>query len=142
MNHIPSRSTQERERGAALIELALTLPVVLLLTLMLIQFGVLAYAGSMAEQAARQGARAGSVAQINPAGFAVAEAQRVAYTGFAIGHPHVVALAPGGVVGSELTLRVTYQVPNFVGRLAGLFTSLPTDAFAVKGEATFRREGW
>ena len=93
MNHIPSRSTQEHERGAALIELALTLPVVLLLTLMLIQFGVLAYAGSLAEQAARQGARVGSVAQVNPAGFAVAEAQRVAYTGFSIGHPHVVALA-------------------------------------------------
>ena len=142
MNHIPSLSTQEHERGAALIELALTLPVVLLLTLMLIQFGVLAYAGSMAEQAARQGARVGSVAQVNPAGFAVAEAQRVAYTGFAIGQPQVVALAPGGVVGSELTLRVTYQVPNFVGRLAGLFTSLPTDAFAVSGTATFRREGW
>ena len=142
MNHFQSRSTLERERGAALIELALTLPVVLLLTLMLIQFGVLAYAGSLAEQAARQGARVGSVAQVNPAGFAVAEAQRVAYTGFSIGHPHVVALAPGGVVGSELTIRVTYQVPNFVGRLAGLFTSLPTDAFAVSGTATFRREGW
>jgi len=142
MNHFTSRSTQERERGAALIELALTLPVVLLLTLMLIQFGVLAYAGSMAEQAARQGARVGSVAQVNPAGFAVTEAQRVAYTGFAIGHPHVVALAPGGVVGSELTIRVTYQVPNFVGRLAELFTTLPGEAFAVHGEATFRREGW
>ncbi len=78
------------ECGSGLVELALVLPVVLILTLAIVQFGVLGFAASAADNAARQGARLGSVAQVNPAGQAV-------------------ALAPGGVVGSELTIRVTYQ---------------------------------
>ncbi len=130
------------QHGSGLVELALVLPVVLILTLAIVQFGVLGFAASAADNAARQGARLGSVAQVNPAGQAVAEAQRVAATTFSIGHPQVVALAPGGVVGSELTIRVTYQVPNFVGWLAGLFAGVPTGPFPVSSEATFRREGW
>ena len=135
----PERS---QERGSALVEMALTVPVVLLLALIIIQFGVTSFAGSAAEAAARQGARVGSVAQVNPAGQAVAEAQQVAVATFSIGQPQVVALAPGGVVGSELTIRVTYQVPNFVGWLAALFSDVPTGSFPVSSQATFRREGW
>ena len=90
------------ERGSGLVELALVLPVVLVLTLAIVQFGVLGFAASAADNAARQGARIGSVAQVNPAGQAVAEAQQVAVATFSIGQPQVVALAPGGVVGSEL----------------------------------------
>ena len=133
---------QSAERGSALVEMALTIPVVLLVALIIIQLGVTSFAGSAAEAAARQGARVGSVAQINPAGYAVAEAQRVAFTSFSAGQPQVVALAPGGVVGSELTIRVTYQVPNFVGSLGGLFSGLPADPISVSGQASFRREGW
>ncbi len=130
------------ERGSGLIELALTLPVVLLVSLVIIQFGVTAFAGAAAEAAARQSARVGSVAQVNPAGYAVAEAQRVAFTSFSAGHPQVIALAPGGVVGSELTIRVTYQVPNYIGFLGGLFSGLPGGPISVSGQATFRHEGW
>ena len=134
--------TPRNERGSGLVELALILPAVLILTLTIMQFGVLGFAASAADNAARQGARVGSVAQINPAGQAVAEAQRVAVAAFSIGQPQVVALAPGGVVGSELTIRVTYQVPNFVGWLASLFAGVPTGPFPVNSQATFRREGW
>jgi Flp pilus assembly protein TadG len=130
------------EQGSGLIELALTLPIVLLVALVIIQFGVVAFAGSAAEAAARQGARVGSVSQLNPAGQAVAEARRVAFTSFSAGNPQVVALAPGGVVGSELTIRVTYQVPNFLSSVAGLFSGLPAGPITVNGQATFRREGW
>ncbi len=130
------------ERGSGLIELALTLPVVLLVALVIVQFGVTSFAGAAAEAAARQGARVGSVAQVNPAGYAVAEAQRVAFTSFSAGQPQVIALAPGGVVGSELTIRVTYQVPNFMGFLGGLFAGLPDSPISVSGQATFRHEGW
>lgn len=130
------------ERGSGLVEMALTLPLVLLVSLVIIQFGVTAFAGSAAEAAARQGARVGSVAQVNPASYAVAEAQRVAFTSFSAGNPQVIALAPGGVVGSELTLRVTYEVPNFIGFLGGLFAGLPSDSIMVSGQASFRREGW
>lgn len=130
------------ERGSSLIEMALVLPIMLLVSVVILQFGVAAFAGAAAEAAARQGARVGSVAQVNPAGYAVAEARRVAVTSFSVGQPDVVALAPGGVVGSELTLRVTYQVPNFLSWLTGLFPSVPTGPLPVSGQATFRREGW
>ncbi len=128
--------------GSGLVELALILPIVLLLTLAIIQFGVLGFAASAADNAARQGARLGSVAVVNPAGYAVAEAQRVAETSFSIGQPQAIALAPGGVVGSELTIQVTYQVPNFVGWLVALFADVPSGPFPVSGQATFRHEGW
>jgi hypothetical protein len=133
---------KDREQGSGLIEMALTLPIVLLVSVVIVQFGVAAFAGAAAEASARQGARVGSVAQVNPAGYAVAEARRVAVTSFAAGQPAVVALAPGGVVGSELTIRVTYQVPNFMSFLGGLFAGLPTGPISVSGQATFRREGW
>ena len=68
------------ERGSGLVELALILPVILILTLAIVQFAMLGFAASAADSAARQGARVGSVAQINPAGQALAEAQRVAMT--------------------------------------------------------------
>jgi len=45
----------------------------------------------------------------------------------------VVAFAPGGVVGSDLTIRVTYQVPNFLSWLSGLFAGLPTGPLSVSG---------
>ena len=130
------------ERGSALIEMALILPIMLLVSVVILQFGVAAFAGAAAEAAARQGARVGSVAQVNPAGYAVSEARRVAVTSFSAGQPDVVALAPGGIVGSELTIRVTYQVPNFLSWLTGLFAGLPTGPLPVSGQATFRREGW
>ncbi|CAG1002656.1 hypothetical protein ANRL2_04187 [Anaerolineae bacterium] len=135
-------SERDAERGSGLVEMALTLPLVLLVSFVIIQFGVTAFAGSAAEAAARQGARVGSVAQVNPAGYAVAEAKRVAFTSFSAGDPQVTALAPGGVVGSELTIRVTYLVPNFIGFLGGLFAGLPSESIAVSGQASFRREGW
>ena len=55
------------ERGSALIEMALILPIMLLVSVVIVQLGVAAFAGAAAEAAARQGARVGSVAQVNPA---------------------------------------------------------------------------
>ena len=42
------------ERGSGLVELALVLPVVLVLTLAIVQLGVLGFAASAADNAARQ----------------------------------------------------------------------------------------
>ena len=52
------------EQGSGLVEMALVLPVVLILTLGIVQFGVLGFAASAADNAARQGARVGSVARL------------------------------------------------------------------------------
>jgi len=47
-------------------------------------------------------------------------------------------LAPGGVAGSTLKVRVSYEVPNLMGNLV---PGLPSH-FTAHGEATTRQEGW
>jgi len=125
-------------RGSELTEAAVTLPVVLLLLLGMVQFGIVVYGSQMAKEAARHGARMGSVAQDIPAVRAYVAAYRFAQGALPIGEPEVRILAPGGVVGSELRIRVTYRVPNLVSGFPGL----PEGPFTVFGEATARREGW
>jgi len=124
------------------MEFAVTIPIALVVVLGLLQVGMVAYASQMAKEAARHGARTGSVALDDPAGRAYVAAQTHAESAFAVGNPEVVILAPGGVVGTELRIRVTYHVPNIIGRLSGLVPGLPTDGWEVFGEATARQEGW
>lgn len=125
-------------RAAEILEASVTLPIVLLLLLGILQMGVTVYGSQMAKEAARHGARVGSVAQDNPAGRAVAAAYSFAHEALPVGQPQVQILAPGGIVGTELRIRVTYRVPN----LFGGFPGLPSGPFVVFGEATARQEGW
>jgi len=124
------------QRWGTMVEGAIVIPILLMVTLLIIQFGMLAYANQMAEEAARYGARVGSVTQKNPAGAAAAAAGSFASSAFGAGSPNVSVLAPGGVAGSTLKVRVEYQVPN----IAGAF--LPVGSLTASGEATTRQEGW
>ncbi len=123
-------------RGAESLEAAATIPVVAMLVFFLVQGGILVYNAQICQEAARHGARMGSVAQVNPAAVAYAEAS--AYASRLMGSPSVTILAPGGVVGSELTVRVETDVPNVMGHLV---PGMPS-SIHVSGEATFRQEGW
>jgi Flp pilus assembly protein TadG len=53
----PARSGSRRTRGQALVEFALTLPIMLLILLAVVDLGRAFYAGVVAEQAAREGVR-------------------------------------------------------------------------------------
>lgn len=132
------RQFLKSKRGSELTEAAVTLPIVILLLLGIVQFGIVVYGSQMAKEAARHGARMGSVAQENPAGRAATAAFNFAETALPIGDPQVYILAPGGVVGQELRIRVVYSVPNLVGGFPGL----PDGPFVVFGDATARQEGW
>jgi Flp pilus assembly protein TadG len=122
------------ERGIELIEAAVTLPIVFMLFLVIVQFGWTVYAQQTVQEAARYGVRRGVVAQSNPGGLARTEA--LGFTANAgLGGASAQVLAPGGVVGSTLRLRVTYQPPNLLG-----WMGLPQ--MTVKGEAEGRMEGW
>jgi hypothetical protein len=103
------------------------------------QFGILVYATQMTQEAARHGARMGSVVQAG-GGADVARSEAAAYIHRAlpIGNPRVDILAPGGIVGSYLRVRVSCTVPNYMGSLV---PGLPPH-WDVNGEATFRQEGW
>ena len=113
----------------------------ILLMVVILNFGMLAYTAQAAENAANYGARRGSVAQGNAVGEAVSAAAYAANQAL-IGEYTVQAVAPGGIAGSELGIRVTYRVPNLMAPLAGMFPGLPRGDFTGNATAIFRQEGW
>lgn len=130
-----------RRRAAVFAETAFALPVLLLVTLSLIQLGVVAWGANAATNAARHGARMASVVQGGgAAGVARAMAAQAIASEYPIGEASVQVLSPGGAPGSVLTVRVTVRAPNLLAPLLGLF-GLPS-AWTVSGEASFRQEGW
>jgi len=128
-----------KPRGQSAVEFALLVVVTLVLFLGMTQVGLYLYGLSVVENAARSGARAGSVAQTCPACQAAASARAALSGAPAVSRPAVAILAPGGVVGSTLRIRVTAHIPVIVpgGALLGLSRLLDVSA-----EATFRQEGW
>ncbi len=132
------------ERGSVLGETAFTFPLILLLTLGLLQGGMIGWAANAAANAARHGARMASVTQVNAASVAAHEATQAARTDFPADHsPSVQVLSPGGIPGSQITLRVTVHAPNLLSFAGGLFPGLPGGpTIPVHGDATFRQEGW
>jgi hypothetical protein len=124
------------------VEAAITFPVAILIMLALTNLGLVVFGQQAVQAAARHGARMGSVAQNCSACWAVREARGSIEGLSLIQNPAVTVLAPGGVAGSTLKIRVTGEVPNFFGGLAAIFPGLPSGPFPLKAEATFRQEGW
>lgn len=124
------------------VEAAMTLPIAILVMLVTINMGLVVFGQQAVQSAARHGARMGSVAQSCPACWAVREARSAIEGAVPVQNPDVAILSGGGAAGSILRIRVTGEVPNFFGGLSGLFPGIPSGPFRLKGEATFRQEGW
>jgi Flp pilus assembly protein TadG len=130
---------RKSERGASTVEFAASVVLVILMFLGMLQVGAYLWAESIVENAARHGARMGSVSQ----GCAACDAVSAATSALA-GQPllqdaSVSVLAPGGVVGSTVKIRVSANIPLFLP--AG--DTLGLDRLTkVQAEATFRQEGW
>ena len=127
-----------RGRRGDMVEGALTLPLMALVTLALVNLALAGYASVTASNAASYAARAASVAQSDPAGVAAAVAARALQAG--IGTYHV-TVAVDATPGGRVAVRVRWEVPNFFGSLMPLFGQ---PAGQLRGEAvsTFRKEGW
>lgn len=129
-----------RSCKAELDEAALALPVILLVSLGLINLTLFGTAAVNAANAANYGARMGSMAQANPLGYAVSAANQK-LGALPVGE---YAISTGGstVAGGVMWVRVEYRVPNYFRDLAGIFgVSAPS---TLSGQVTqyFRREGW
>lgn len=97
MNKV-ARSHRRDERGAAAVEFALVFPVFLLLVLGTIDFGYFFFVSEIVTNAAREGARAGSVVDPNDGtSAALAAAQSTAST----------YLTRGGLTAKGVTTNVT-----------------------------------
>jgi hypothetical protein len=101
-----------------MVEGALTFPLMALVTLALVNLALAGFASTTANHAAGYGARAGSVAQVDPAGRALEAAQQALRSGVGDYAVRVTAdTYPGGVVRVE----VDWSVPNLYGSLMPLF---------------------
>jgi Flp pilus assembly protein TadG len=129
----------KKQKGQSAVEFALLVVVTITMFLAMVQFGLYLYGLSVVENAARNGARAGSVAQSCPTCQATSAAQASLDGAPAIYDPHVSILAPGGVVGSTVKIRVTGHIPLIIP--GGILLNLD-QILNVSAEATFRQEGW
>jgi hypothetical protein len=130
---------KRKERGQSAVEFAMVVTMAIIMFLGMVQFGMYLYGLSIVENASRQAARMGSVAQDCPPCAAVSAANSSLSGQPVIRDTTVSILAPGGVVGSTVRIRVTAHIPMIVpgGSSFGL-GPLTT----VSAESTFRQEGW
>jgi Flp pilus assembly protein TadG len=146
------RKRMRSERGAELIEFALTLPLLLLLVLGIIEFGFMFQEYEVVTNAAREGARIGAL--IPSAGYKATEAQQRAMDYLIAGGlksaqatpaPTVVqsqiAITGTGKCIPAVTATVTYQhpLPFLSGILSYFNNSMST--VALKGVSVMRTEG-
>jgi Flp pilus assembly protein TadG len=126
------------KRAIETLEAAITFPIAILVMLATVNLGMVVYGQQAVQAAARHGARMGSVAQQCSACYAVSAASSAIDGDPIVKEANVSILAPGGVTGSILSVRVSGSIPSFLGNLV---PGLPA-SFDVSAEATFRQEGW
>ena len=121
----------DREGGQATVELALLLPVIVVLLLVILQIGLIARDVVLVSHAAREAARAAAVDSAPGAARAAAEE-----AGGLQADRLVVRATGRGDAGSRVRVRITYRAPTkvpIVGALLGDRT--------LRAEATMRVEG-
>jgi len=130
-----------RSKRAELDEAAFVLPVLLLVSIGLINLAIIGFAAINANNAANYGARMGSVAQANATGVAQSAAQEK-LNAVRVGS-YLITVSGNQTPGGLMTVTVQYTVPNYFGTLAGYFgvASAPRE-FKGTAKAHFRKEGW
>ena len=130
---------KQKERGQSSVEFALVVTTAIIMFLGMVQFGMYLYGLSIVENASRQAARMGSVAQDCPPCAAVSAAHSSLAGQPIIRDAAVSVLAPGGVVGTTVRIRVSAHIPLIVPGGSGFGLGPLT---TVSAESTFRQEGW
>jgi Flp pilus assembly protein TadG len=132
---------KERGRGQALVEFALVFPLLLLLVFGLIDLGRLVYANNALSEAAREGARYGSVQARSATSIAAIEAYTVSHV---VGIGGVTATAtcirPGVVVmpcapNDTLEVRARVTVDMITPVIAQLMTAAGLNPFNLQSTA-------
>ncbi len=120
---------RSRERGAAVVEFALVLPLLLMLVLGAIDWGWYFYTREVVTNAAREGARAGSVSAVGTDAITAASSAATTYlSNLSLTGGSVNATTPDVTVGATVTHTVRVVVTFPAGSLTGFtlpgFTSL------------------
>jgi Flp pilus assembly protein TadG len=129
-----------RDRRGEMDEAAIVFPVLLLLSIGLVNMALLGVAAVNAGNAANYGARMGAVAQSNPAGIAYASASQAVHA-VPVG-VYGISVSGGGAPGSAITVSVNYTVPNYFASIAAFFGGGMPERFTGSAVSHFRQEGW
>jgi Flp pilus assembly protein TadG len=135
----PVPQARAKQAGQSAVEFALIVTTAIIMFLGMVQFGIYLYGLSIVENAARNGARIGATSQGCTPCDATAAARSALQGQPVIRNAAVSVLAPGGVVGSTVRIRVTAHIPLVVPG-GGTFGLGPLTT--VSAESTFRQEGW
>ncbi|RMD60457.1 hypothetical protein D6833_09600 [Candidatus Parcubacteria bacterium] len=128
-------------RGS-LMEMAIITPMMLLLSIGMLNLVLYGIAGIHANNAANYAARVGAVAQSNPEAVAAnAAAAKLSVVGLGT---YNVSVSSAGPRGSLVRVAITYSVPSYVGQLAEMVGASSASLQALENTTTvyFRKEGW
>ena len=132
---------KRNERGAVAAEFAIVLPVLLLMIIGTMEFGLMMYGREVVTNATREGARYGIVAQSPPVTSSEMITQATNYlTGTGVSPARVTFSVPAccGATGTPVTLAAVYRYQWFVPYIPTLL-SLPSP-FPLNITTTMRHE--
>jgi Flp pilus assembly protein TadG len=122
------RTASDRERGTAVVEFALVLPLILVMALAVVQVGLLARDRLLVEAAARAGARTAAVDPNDDAARDTAVGSAPGLDGASMS----VTVTRAGTRGDPVTVRIVYTDAIRVPLVSWLFgTSVSFDATAI-----------
>jgi Flp pilus assembly protein TadG len=124
----------QRTEGAAAVELAIVLPVLLLLVCGIMDFGIIFFQLHNVNEAAREGARQTAVSQ----NLQTAASTTIAYIKSKYNNNYNVTVVPSPPVsGQDVTVTVTDSV-NIITPIISVF--FPSNPYTVKGKTVMRVE--
>jgi Flp pilus assembly protein TadG len=132
------RNSSGRERGTALIEFTLILPLLLLLTVSAVDFGRAFFVKSVVEQAAREGVR---MRAVTSAADSALVTQRVLQVANSSGVTVSSVLIEGPLPSKQVHVKVTAPFNWMFPGLFNMFGANFTNPTSLKGEAWMRNEG-
>ncbi len=125
------------ERGTALIEFTLILPLLLVLTVAVVDFGRAFFVKNVLEQAAREGVRLRAVASAADSALVRDRVQQVADAG----HVTLTGLLIEGPINRQVHVKVTGEFNWIFPGVFNLFGANFTNPMSLTGDAWMRNEG-
>ena len=121
MRQRPCSGPRVRDRGAAAVEFALVLPLLLLVLFGIIDFGRALNAQLTLTQAAREGVRLAALGYPNATVEARAQAAAPALSGVTVTVAAACAPGAGPTADAQVNVRYSFSFVTPVGAIAGLF---------------------
>lgn len=127
-------------RGDEFAETAIAMPVMVLVSIALMNLTMAGFASVNANNAANYAARVGSVTQQGAGGAAYNAAQQ-SISNAKVGE-YSVGVSGGGFPGAQINVQVGWNVPNYIGGLLAFLGGGISGDFHGSATSVFRQEGW